>query len=571
MGKPYDRAKLVARATELVRQRRHDPPEVGRPSVVVIDDSATIRESIRTLLEGAGFEVHTAASPEDGLRVIDLVRPRAGVVDWAMPGMEGIELIRRLREDPALQRTVCILMTGSQVGDNQVAAFAAGADPYIEKGGHDDELVARLKAMVRMGVETGSDLRSLQSHRRVLAVDDSPTFLHALADVLREEGLEPVLASSGMEALDLLGVQEVDCVLLDVVMPELDGLEVCSIIKSEPTCRAVPVIMLTAQEDRESMLAGMAAGADDFVTKSADSEVLKARLRAQIRRRRYEEENRRMRSELVERTLAAADAQAAKELAAARAELLAGVELANAQLADKNQELRRANEELDAFTYSVTHDLKAPVRAIQGFAQLISERHGSELSKDARQMFTQVEDAGGRLAQIIDDLLELSRVIKFELKPAPVDLEAVARRVLATLRQAEPNRQVLLEIGPGDLRTQADPRIADIVMDNLIGNAWKYTGNRTQGRIELSEDRDVEGGPAFRVRDNGAGFDPGQVSAVFEPFKRLHGRSEFPGSGVGLATVRRAVERHGGQVWADAEPDKGATFWFRLPAPRPPG
>ncbi|MGE3162579.1 MAG: PAS domain S-box protein [Burkholderiales bacterium] len=234
------------------------------------------------------------------------------------------------------------------------------------------------------------------------------------------------------------------------------------------------------------------------------------------------------------------------------------------KVAERTEALDAANRELEAFSYSVSHDLRAPLRAIDGFARLLEEKHGGLLAEEGRGYLRRVREGARRMNRLIDDLLAFSRVARAEPRSREVDLSALAEAVAADLAAAAPERKVEWRIAPG-LHAHADPGLVRVVLANLLGNAWKYTGRAGRAVIELGRRADGE----FFVRDNGVGFDPRHAANVFEPFRRLHGEEEFEGSGVGLATVRRIVERHRGRVRAEAAPGAGATFYFTLP-PVPP-
>ncbi|MCE9584030.1 MAG: response regulator, partial [Planctomycetes bacterium] len=322
VGKPYDRDWLVSRARGLTRQRG----EGGQsPFVLVIDDSPTVREELRETLVRAGYEVGTADSGEAGLRFAADRRPTAVIVDSALPGIDGATVIRRLRQDTALRRLPVMLLTASEGRGFEVTALDAGADAYVRKEDGMAVVLARLGAILRASGAPAevAEPASLGSPKRVLAVDDSETYLQVLAGQLRNEGYEVALARSGTEALELLEVQPVDCVLMDMLMPGLSGTEACRAIKQNPAWRDIPLIMLTALDEREAMIEGINAGADDYITKSADFEVLRARLRAQLRRKQFEDENRHIREELGRREKEAAEERAARVLAETRTSLMA--------------------------------------------------------------------------------------------------------------------------------------------------------------------------------------------------------------------------------------------------------
>ncbi len=366
--------------------------------------------------------------------------------------------------------------------------------------------------------------------------------------MLREERYGVVLARSGEEALELLAVEPVDCILLDLVMPGMGGQETCRRIKAAPIVRDIPLIILTALDDPGAMLEGLSAGADDYIAKSSEFEVLKARVRAQIRRKQFEDENRRIREELLRKELETAEARAARKLAETRAALA--------------EELERKNKELEAFSYSVSHDLRAPLRSIDGFSQALLEDCAGQLDAKGKSHLHRVRAAAQRMGELIDDLLELSRVTRAELRRDAVRLSDIAKAVAEELRRKDPERTVTLAIREG-LVVEADHGLIQVLLDNLLGNAWKFTSRTADARVELDmEMRD--GKRVYRVRDNGAGFDMAYADKLFSPFQRLHGHAEFPGTGIGLATVHRIVDRHGGRVWAEAAVGQGTTIFFTL-------
>jgi signal transduction histidine kinase len=220
------------------------------------------------------------------------------------------------------------------------------------------------------------------------------------------------------------------------------------------------------------------------------------------------------------------------------------------------------NQELEAFSYSVSHDLRSPLRAIDGFSLAVLEDNGDKLDGEGKASLERVRAATQRMGRLIDDLLELSRVARAPIRLEPVDLTAMTATVVAELREAEPARDVAVTIAPA-LATRGDPRLVRVVLDNLLGNAFKFTGKCERATIEIGATSDG-GGRVFFVRDNGAGFDPAYAEKLFGAFQRLHDAREFAGTGIGLATVQRIVRRHGGRVWAIGEPGKGATFSFTL-------
>lgn len=231
----------------------------------------------------------------------------------------------------------------------------------------------------------------------------------------------------------------------------------------------------------------------------------------------------------------------------------------------RTRELRGLVRELESFTYSVSHDLRTPLRSIHGFASLLQEDEAERLSNEGRDHLRRIQDSARRMGLLITDLLSMARHSRAELRPEWVDLSALAQQVAAELERGEPQRQVVWDIEPG-LRVQADPTLMRVVLQNLLGNAWKYTGQTAQARISLSGNGlEPDGLMGFCVRDNGAGFDMAYADQLFQPFKRLHAHHQFEGTGIGLATVARVVQRHGGRVRGEGVVGQGATFGFSLP------
>jgi DNA-binding response OmpR family regulator len=547
VGKPYDPAYLLGRARELVGRRSGKEP--GRQTILLIDDSVTFREALKEALEHAGYEVAVAGSGEEGLRVAADVRPTGVVVDGVLPGIDGATFIRRIRLDAALRGLPCFLLTGSEDRSAELSALDAGADAFAVKEDDIGVILARISAMLRSAGNQSAKgpTSSLQGPKKVLAVDDSETYLQQLAETLHSEGHEVILARSGEEALELLAVQPVDCVLLDLLMPGIGGGETCRRVKSVPTMRDIPIIMLTAVEDREAMIKGLAAGADDYIAKSSDFDVVRARVLAQIRRKQFEDEHRGVRERLLRAEYEASSARTALEATETRAAFA--------------QELERKNEELESFSYSVAHDLRAPLRSIDGFSLALLEDCGDRLNDEGKEYLRHVRESAQEMARQIDGLLSLARVTRGALIRSETDLGEIAHSVAGRLARIDPDRQIDLLVSEG-LVDDCDDRLLTIVLENLIGNAWKFTRKCAHARIEIGA---TGADPrTYFVRDNGAGFDMSYASKLFAVFQRLHSASEFEGTGIGLAAVHRIIRRHGGRIWAEGDVERGATFYFTL-------
>jgi light-regulated signal transduction histidine kinase (bacteriophytochrome) len=227
-------------------------------------------------------------------------------------------------------------------------------------------------------------------------------------------------------------------------------------------------------------------------------------------------------------------------------------------------ELELANKELESFSYAVSHDLRAPLRHVQGFSNALLEDCAGDLNEAGQAHLERICRAIRRMDQLIEDLLSLSRAAQAPVRKTNVDLSRMARDIVSELRSETPDRNVELAIAE-DLAARGDQRLLHVVLTNLLSNAWKFTGKRDNARIEVSRGAPADGETTFCVRDNGAGFDMKYAEKLFSVFQRLHSDRDFPGTGVGLATVQRIIHKHGGRIWAESTPGEGAAFYFTLP------
>jgi len=587
VGKPYDRDRLVARALQLLGAEHR--PAASAPLVQVIDDSLTYREQLAALLREQGYQVALAHSGEEGLRAMLLRRPAALVVDRTLPGIDGATVVRELRLEPSLRTVPCILLTGADEDGAELQALDAGADAFVRKDGDAGVLLARLAAVLRNVDGAASAVGPLPAGRRVLAVDDSLTYLHQLAEVLGDEGYDMILANSGEQALALLTVQSVDCVLLDRLMPGLSGTETCQRLKQDPATRDIPLIMLTAMEDRAAMIEGLSTGADDYVLKSGEFDVLKARVRAQLRRKQFEDESRRIRAELMSKELEAVEMRGARALAESRAALLT-------ELEQKNRDLEKASRLKSEFLSNMSHELRTPLNAIIGFSDLLARGVTGPLSPRQQTCVGHVLASGRHLLGLINDILDLSKVEagKMELALEPIDANAVLQSCLSIVQDSAARRGIGLEFLPcaGLGAVQVDLRKFRQMAYNLLSNAVKFS--RDGGSVTLSLRRAPramvgygghpedaawasrllplpDGPPAdfieVRVSDNGDGIAAADLPLLFETFSQLDSSSsrQHEGSGLGLALVGRLAELHGGTVGVRSAPGRGAQFSIWLP------
>jgi len=356
IGKPYDAGYVVARAQVLIRLQQPRPIPKGRTTILVIDDSATFRNEMREALEAADYHVTTSSTGEDGLHSAVNQRPDAVIVDHGLPGIDGATVVRRMREDASLRRTPCLMLTGSEDRAQELLALEAGADGFVRKDEDLGVVLARLAAVLRSASAPSAldSQSSVLGPKRVLAVDDSSTYLEELAAQLRVDGYDVVLAGSGEEALELASVQSVDCILLDLIMPGLSGHETCRRIKDVLALRDIPLLMLTGVQDRQAMIEAINSGADDYIPKSSDFDVIRARVRAALRRKQFEDENRSVREQFLRKEMEAAEARAQRQLAEARAALLAELQKSKDRLDFALQVGGLGEWELDLKTHAMS-------------------------------------------------------------------------------------------------------------------------------------------------------------------------------------------------------------------------
>ncbi len=432
----------------------------------------------------------------------------------------------------------------------------------------------------------------------ILIVDDHPENLLSLEAILESLGEKLVRATSGREALRFLLDHEFAVILLDVQMPGMDGFETASLIRHREKSQHTPIIFLTAIDKSEShVFKGYSVGAVDYIFKPFEPEILKAKVAVFIDLFRKTRELQ-LQSELLKRTnrelgkankamgsmneeirqlnemLEARVAQRTEELRLANAELEnevkarkeaeeevrklnAGLEQ---RVRERTAELEAANRELESFSYSISHDLRTPLRSIDGFSKALLDDYFDLLDDSGKDYLKRVRGASQRMGELIDDILNLSRVTRNEMSRDEVNMSRIATKIAGDLKSASPDRQVDIRIHDG-MVVQGDPRLLQVALQNLFDNAWKFTGRRENACIEFGVTEN-EGKQLYFVRDNGAGFDMRYAQKLFSPFQRLHSPDEFPGTGIGLATVQRVIKRHGGNIWTEAAVDRGATFYF---------
>jgi len=365
---------------------------------------------------------------------------------------------------------------------------------------------------------------------RILLADDNRDMRNYVQRLL-EPYCTVEAVSDGLAALEAARRVLPDLVLSDVMMPKMNGFELIDALRSDPSLQKIPVIILSARAGEEAKVEGLKAGADDYLVKPFNARELLARVKTNLdlHRTRHQE--------------------TIKEL--------------EKMVAERTAELQAVNQELEAFSYSVSHDLRAPLRAIDGFSLAVIEDYGNLLDEQGKNYLQRIRQGSQQMAQLIEDMLNLSKLTREELNLIQsVNLSSLAQDIAAEFKRQEPERRVEFNIQE-NLIAKGDKYLLQVVLQNLLGNAWKFTSKHPQACIKFGT-LNQDGKPVYYVKDDGVGFDSAYANKLFNVFQRLHTLKEFPGTGVGLVSTQRIIHRHGGKIWAEGEVEKGATFYFTL-------
>jgi two-component system NtrC family sensor kinase len=554
--------------------------------IVIVEDSETQALKLRYILEEEGLEATCCPTAEAALEALNSSLPDLVVVDYHLPGIPGDELCRRIRMNVNTRGIPILMLTAEETHAAELRGLESGADDYVPKSADPDILLLRIHALLRKARAQASVLSPGDAYfrrARLLVIDDSPTYLEFLAEELGQEGFTVERATGGAEGLGRIEREAFDCVLVDLVMPGMDGIEVCRRLTEMRRTMDNPIVvlMLTAHEGKEDMTRGLEAGADDFVGKSSDMAVLKARIRALLRRKFFQEENQRIIEELKNKELEAVRARAEKEAAEARAALAEKLEEANRGLEEANRKLKEAQAHLvqsekmaslGQLVAGIAHEVNNPLAFVSNnvftVEQTLSrigpeaEPHLSPASLERlRKLRVYLKDAGQGLERVRDLVLKLrtfSRLDEGEFKT--VDVHEGLDSVLLFLHHKMKNRiEVEKRYGPDGTLSCFAGQLNQVFM-NIISNA--VDAIKGEGKITVATGQE-DGMFVISVKDTGRGIPEAVRGRIFEPFFTT--KPVGQGTGLGLAISYGIVQAHRGGIEIHSQEGQGTEFIIKVP------
>jgi two-component system NtrC family sensor kinase len=552
-------------------------------NIMMVEDSETHGVVLRYVLEQQGWKVLWANSAEQALELLSSCRtgnyPDLVIIDFHLAGVRGDELCRHLKLNINTRGIPTLMLTGEDGEERHCLGPGSDIDDYLPKYSDDDILVSKIKSLLVKSRESHVSFgigNWLFRHSRILAIDDNPTYLKFLEENLKKDGIGIDKAVSGKEALGKMNNNKYDCILLDLVMPGIGGIEICQkVLDMRGSVEKPMVLMLTAHESKEDMTSALEAGADDFVGKSSDISIIKARINALLRRKFIQEDNQRIFEELKRKEMEVERSRIEKAAAETKAllaeKLLHTVEKLEEEIEERkrmelkiknySRVLELSNKELESFAYIASHDLQEPLRAVSGFLELVEKQYKNKLDDKGKDFIHRALSGAKRMQEMINDLLTYSRITtsgqSFEL----YSLEKILDRVLTNMSPTIERKNAVVTRDPLPELTCDESQIHRL-LQNLISNAIKFC-DQPQPLIHISAE-EQKNHWLLSVKDNGIGIDPSYHETIFKIFQRLHSKGEYPGTGIGLAICQKIVERHEGKIWVESKPGKGSTFFFTL-------
>lgn len=555
-------------------------------NILLIEDSDTQALRVTAILEQEGFSVEREASAEKGLDRLASYQPDLIMVDYHLPGMEGDEFCRHIRMNPGTESTPLLMMTEDTKGEIELQGLESGADDHISKSMDADAMLARIHALLRnrgkwaaQGWRTGERFRKA----RILLVDDSRTYLAFLQDALEQEGYGVATALSGEDAISEVNKEFFDCIIVDLVMPGIDGIELCKRLDGfrQNAGLSFPLLMVTGQDSNDEMMRALEAGADDFVSKANDVNIIKARIRALLRRKFLQDEHERIMTEFRNKELEILRERAAREAAQEKAELAEHLELANKALEATNRELKETQGQLvqtakmaslGELVAGIAHEINNPLSFVMNHAKTVEDRLRKimpevepAMSDDGRKKWdkallrlTEIHGGLERVHDIVIKLRTFSRLDEGEFKT--VDMKENIESTIYLIRHRCKDRiSITTDYAKNNILSCYPGTLNQVVM-NVLANA--IDAIEGEGEIKVSTRR-VKGQFEITVSDTGPGIPKEIRDRVFEPFFTT--KPVGAGTGLGMAICYKIIQNHGGSIVIEDGKSGGCEMIIRIP------
>jgi CheY-like chemotaxis protein/two-component sensor histidine kinase len=508
--------------------------------ILIIDDNAMNLDITKDLLEHAGMYVFTAENALRGIQTMKEKQPDLVLLDLLMPHMDGFEAAQIIKADPEIQAIPLIAFTALATNEDREKALQAGCKDIILKPINTETFISTIQSHLgniefnelklnSIFVKTESiKVKSFsppqQRPHTILIIDDNPMNIDILKEATTAIGQTALRASSGLEALKLLEKEKPDLILLDIMMPEMNGYEVMDLLKKQPDTANIPVIIISALDRTEDRVQGLLNGSQDYITKPFELTEVQARVSAALRTKDLQD-----------------------------------------QLTKERNELAAVNQELNHFTTVASHDLQAPLRKIIVFSQQLQRSPYSQIGKEDQEILSRIVKSTSKMQNMIWDLLALSRARYKRKKLAFINLYTLIQEVLSDLQENIQKTNAQVEVGNMPTIEADETQVRQLIY-NLLSNALLFHHPERLPAIQVSSTPLSNDRIQLTIQDNGIGFTEEQLDRIFKPFERLHGSSSpYPGNGIGLAICQKVAERHGGSITAQGIPGQGATFIVQLP------